>query len=104
MARIKRFSESDARHYYFLMKLFGLSLDKQDFAAKFGKTYSRAMWPFPPLLRLSGSVTEDATHVRLTDRGRYYWVAAMREFFIAVDTMRDRCRAGLPETPDLSPR
>ncbi|MDP8222231.1 MAG: coproporphyrinogen III oxidase family protein [Candidatus Lernaella stagnicola] len=99
VARRKRFSRRDAINYYFLMKLFGLTLDKQAFAAKFGRSYERAMFPFPPLLRWTGSVTEDADFVRLTDRGRYYWVAAMREFFIAVDTMRDRCRTNLLEPP-----
>ena len=92
VARVKTFSPKDYLYYDFLMKLFGLRMDKKQFAAKFGTTYNRGMFPLPWMLRISGSVTETADEVALTDRGRYYWVMAMREFFIGVDTMRDGCR------------
>jgi menaquinone C8-methyltransferase len=95
VARVREFGRYETILYHFLMKLFGLELDKQAFAERFGKSYARALFPLPPLLRLVGAVTEGERFVRLTDRGCYYWVMAMREFFIAVDTMRDRCRGEL---------
>ena len=45
------------------------------------------------LLRLVRAIRETDSTIELTDCGRYYWVMAMREFFIAVDTMRDACRS-----------
>jgi hypothetical protein len=41
---------------------------------------------------LCGALRDLPGRLALTDRGRYFWVMAMREFFIAVDTMRDVCR------------
>lgn len=92
IARVKKFTEKERIYYHFLIKLFGLTLDKDAFAARFGVTYGRALPLIAPALRLTGAVTEDAHTVALTDRGKYYWVMAMREFFKAVDTMRDECR------------
>jgi len=99
IARVKRFTDRERIYYHFLIKLFGLTLDKQDFAARFGVSYRRALPLIAPALRLTGSVTEDARTVTLTDRGKYYWVMAMREFFKAVDTMRDECRRLLAQPP-----
>ena len=47
-----------------------------------------ARWGLP-----LGEVGDEGYRLVLTDQGRYLWVMAMREFFIAVDTMRDVCRA-----------
>jgi coproporphyrinogen III oxidase-like Fe-S oxidoreductase len=90
--RIKKFSQREKMLYYFLMKLFGLRMNAADFEKAFGVSYSRALWPEVLLLTFLGALQETAGTVMLTDRGRYYWVMAMREFFIAVDTMRDYCR------------
>ena len=56
---------------------------------------------------LAGALTEDDEAWRLTDRGMYYWVLMMSEFFESVnrfrETMRARIRAELDE-PDLRGR
>jgi len=93
VTRVKRFTKREAMYYFMLMKLFGLSLDKGQFKKSFGKDIRQALPLEMLLLRLSGAVKESAASIELTDRGRYYWVMAMREFFIAVDTMRDYCRS-----------
>jgi len=92
---IKSFSARNKMQYYFLMKLFGLRMSTDDFKSVFGVSYARALWPEVLLLKLAGALRETAGSVALTDRGQYYWVMAMREFFIAVDTMRDACRNSL---------
>jgi hypothetical protein len=74
------------------MKLFGLELDKAAFQKAFGRPYTRELFLETLLLRLARAIRETDSTIQLTDRGRYYWVMAMREFFIAVDTMRDACR------------
>ncbi len=94
----KRFSRKEKMYYYLLMKLFGLELSKEDFRAAFGADPGGALPLETGLLRALGCVTDTNGTLRLTDRGRYYWVMAMREFFIAVDTLREKCRelAGRP--------
>lgn len=93
VAGMKRFSPQEQMHYYFLMKLFGLKMDKPAFAKRFGKSLEKAMPLERLLLKLSASVTETEKSLTLTDRGRYYWIMAMREFFIATDNLRDHCRS-----------
>ncbi|MEI6126342.1 MAG: coproporphyrinogen III oxidase family protein [Pseudomonadota bacterium] len=92
VTRVKRFSDRENLYYFILMKLFGLSLDKKAFEKAFSKSYGSSIWFETLILKLSGAIQESDTAVTLTDRGRYYWVMAMREFFIAVDTMRDYCK------------
>lgn len=96
ITRIKKFSEQEKIYYFFLMKLFGLSLSKAAFAQLRGQ-YSRTALVLEVLaLKLLGALRETEDAINLTDRGKYYWVMAMREFFIAVDTIRDHCRTAVP--------
>jgi hypothetical protein len=74
------------------MKMFGLSIYKNAFETKFGINCKRDLWLELRLLKLTRAIKESNNLIELTDRGAYYWVMAMREFFIAVDTMRDHCR------------
>jgi coproporphyrinogen III oxidase-like Fe-S oxidoreductase len=92
VGRVKKFSEKENKQYFLLMKLFGLTLYKTVFETESGQNYKKALWLEMLLLKLSRSVKESDSVIELTDRGKYYWVMAMREFFIAVDTMRDYCR------------
>ena len=81
------------------MKLFSTELPKTFFETDQGRRFKRELWPELTLLRLIGAVRDEPDRLVLTDQGRYLWVMAMREFFIAVDTMRDVCRkqAGVVE-------
>jgi len=92
ITRFKRFSRWETLAYIFLMKLFGLSLTAAELSqirARYGRL---ALVPELFILRLMGAVCGTKEGFTLTDRGKYYWVMAMREFFIAVDTLRDVCR------------
>jgi coproporphyrinogen III oxidase-like Fe-S oxidoreductase len=90
---MKKFSKQESMHYYFLMKLFGLSMDKSAFEKKFGKSLEKAMPLEKMMLKLSSSVKETEKTITLTEKGMYYWIMAMREFFIATDNLRDHCRS-----------
>lgn len=92
ITRVKKFTPQENRYYFLLMKLFGLALDKAAFQKAFGRPYTRELFFETLLLRLARAIRETGSIIQLTDRGCYYWVMAMREFFIAVDTMRDACR------------
>ncbi len=90
---VRPFSRRETIHYYLLMKLFGLKMSRVAFAERFGKDYSTLLPLEHFALTALGAVRETPSDIELTDRGRYLWVMAMREFFIAVDTMRDTFRA-----------
>ena len=40
---------------------------------------------------------EDADEITLSRKGKYLLVAMMRQFFISVNTVRDKARSVLPE-------
>ena len=92
VTRVRRFSRRETIAYYVLMQLFGLQLSDSAFCQRFGCSYRQALAPLLPLLKAAGAVSEQDGCLHLTDRGRYWWLMAMREFFVAVDTMRDVCR------------
>lgn len=99
IASVKKFTEKENMHYFLLMKLFGLSISKQSFEEKFGVSLNKALRGEMALLKLFNAVKESKDTIELTDRGRYYWVMGMREFFIAVDNLRDRCRDRVKKDP-----
>jgi hypothetical protein len=88
----RTFAIFDRVLYDLLMMLFGLRLD---FAA-LAKKYGSVAWAYLSLpflfLRLTGAVGNRMGSYFVTDRGRYYALITMREFFIAVNNFRDFCR------------
>lgn len=88
----RTFSKRQALYYYTLMKLFGMTLDKNRFQAKFQTAVDRALFPELFLLKSIRVLTDTGTELCLTEKGSYLWVIAMREFFKAVDNLRDQCR------------
>lgn len=96
-ALVKKFTRRETLCYGVLMKLFGLSLTRAELS-RLRSAHSRfALAPELRALRLAGAVRPTGDGWVLTDRGKYYWVMAMREFFIAVDALRDRCRAAVAD-------
>jgi len=89
---VKQFTRRETLHYMLLMKLFATELPKTFFETEQGRDFKKSLWPEIAALRLIGALRDEPDRLELTDRGRYFWVMAMREFFIAVDTMRDVCR------------
>lgn len=90
----KDFSPKDRARYDFLMKLFGLTLDLAASRAHATGSPYRFLWPEILFFRLLGGVQKKGSVLTLTERGQYYWVIMMREFFIAVNNFRDFCRSG----------
>ena len=94
---VKRFSSSQQIRYWFLMGLFGGSLDlgalKASFGARVRGGYARHSLAIGVLfLRLSGLIVRRGNALRLTDRGRYLWLVLMKEFFSGVNRLREFCR------------
>ncbi len=90
------FSKKQRMRYRFMMQLFGLRLDKQQFKRDFGCTVERGL---PAEMAFMASVGAFATNndeeLTLTAKGRYMMVVMMRQFFIGVNNLRDQARAAL---------
>ena len=88
----RHFTKREQMRYDFLMKLFGMKLDLTAFREKYGTDFYRYLWFDILAFTLAGGLCYSHGNLCLTDRGRYYWVIMMREFFIAVNNFRDFCR------------
>lgn len=93
------FSLRELARYAFLMGLFGMSLDPASFRRRFNAPIWWLLGPELMFFSLVGGIRLEGGKIRLTRRGRYYWVVMMREFFTGVDNFRDFSReaAGLLE-------
>ena len=92
ITRSRELLRREQLRYHLLMRLFGLRLDKAETRGRFGSSALRELWPEITALRLAGAVSDTGDELRLTRRGRYYWVVMMREFFTAVNRFRDTMR------------
>ncbi|MBI4634309.1 MAG: coproporphyrinogen III oxidase family protein [Deltaproteobacteria bacterium] len=92
----REFSFRDKVRYDFLMKLFGMKLDLEAMKEKYGSELMGVLWPDILVFSLIRAIRYWPPHLHLTEKGRYVWVILMREFFIAVNNLRDYCRARIP--------
>ena len=84
--------------YRFMMQLFGLRLDKKRWQEDFGCTVASGLPAEYAFMKSMGAFdVDDAEQITLTPKGRYLLVAMMRQFFIGVNSVRDKARAALPE-------
>ena len=85
------FTHTQQARYDFLMKLFGLKLDTSFLSKKYGGRGVGYLWREIFAFMLAGGLRYSRGTFYLTDRGRYYWIIMMREFFTAVNNFRDFC-------------
>jgi menaquinone C8-methyltransferase len=91
----KDFSLKERLRYDFLMKLFGMKLDLDSMARRYGIPIYRHLWPEITFFQMIGALKKRENILSLTKKGQYYWVLMMREFFVGVNNFRDFCRAEL---------
>ena len=89
----RRLSTAEQMMHAFLVRLFGLKLEKRWFMDRFGRRKLQALAPMLAALKLTGALRESKTAYRLTDRGMYYWVLMMASFFESVNAFREQMRA-----------
>lgn len=88
----KDFSIKEKLYYDFLMKLFGLNLDISQLKTKHRVNVYRYLLLEILFFRLINSLEKRGNILSLTEKGKYYWVLMMREFFTGVNNFRDYCR------------
>ncbi len=86
-------SEKERLLYDFMMQLFGLHMNKSDMRMKYGPNCRRKLWKELLGFKLLGALSETEKEFLVTEKGMYYWVIMMREFFIGVNNFRTQMRS-----------
>ena len=93
-----QFSKRDHMRYRFMMQLFGLRLDKKNWKNDFDCSVAGGLPAEYLFMKMNGAFdTDDDDCITLSPKGQYLLVAMMRQFFIGVNSVRDKARAALPE-------
>ena len=88
-----KFNKRDHMRYRLMMQLFGLRLDKRQWAQDFGCTVAAGLPAEYLFLKAAGAFDRDDDEaITLSSKGRYLLVAMMRQFFIGVNSLRDEAR------------
>lgn len=85
--------DTDRMRYALLVRMFGLGLDRAWAVEHHGRKFFRRLWGELLTLELLGAATRDARGWRLTEKGRYWLMLMMAEFFESVNAYRDAMRA-----------
>lgn len=92
---VREMTELERMRYDFLTRLFGLSLDKAFVRRKYGERFERRLWREMAFFRGIGALRDTGPRFELTERGMYYWVVMMREFFTGVNRFREQMRLNI---------
>jgi coproporphyrinogen III oxidase-like Fe-S oxidoreductase len=83
-------NEKENQRYYLLTKLFGMSLDRDAFAERFGGEIGHKLPAEMAFFKGLGLVSGDGT-LRVTEKGMYPVSVMMRDFFGSLNTLREYC-------------
>jgi coproporphyrinogen III oxidase-like Fe-S oxidoreductase len=86
----RRLTEKEHRRYYLLTKLFGMKLDEGDFHRRFQADISRELPLEMLFFRTFGLISGDG-QIQVTKKGMYPVSVMMREFFAALNGLREYC-------------
>ena len=84
--------EGDQMRYALLVRMFGLGLDREWAQRRYGSRFFRKVWGELRTLEVLGAVRRDTRGWRLTERGQYWLMLMMSEFFASVNVYRDGMR------------
>ena len=88
----RNLSEREHLYYYTLTKLFGMKMNSYDFSQRFGGDPHSKLKRELSLLKLFGLI-DDLDDVIVTRKGMYVVSVMMREFFAAINSLREYCVA-----------
>lgn len=97
-----RLGETDRMRYALLVQMFGLRLDRERALARHGKAFFRRLWGELLTLEAFGAARRDAKGWRLTERGMYWLMLMMSEFFESVNAYRDAMRGHVHAENEMS--
>jgi coproporphyrinogen III oxidase-like Fe-S oxidoreductase len=85
-------SRSDQMRYSLLVKMFGLGLNREWASQQFGGAFFKTVWPELKTLELLRAARRNKEGWELTERGMYWLVLMMSEFFESVARYREAMR------------
>jgi menaquinone C8-methyltransferase len=85
----RRLTEREHLRYYVLTKLFGMSLNPEKFRQRFDADVNQKLRLELAFCRLFGLV-KDNNQIQVTPRGMYTVCVMQKEFFAALNTLRER--------------
>jgi coproporphyrinogen III oxidase-like Fe-S oxidoreductase len=86
----RKLSEREHLRYYMLTKLFGMALDSEKFRARFGADINGKLFWELAFFRLCGLVKDNRKQIEVTPQGMYTMCVMQKEFFAALNTLRER--------------
>jgi coproporphyrinogen III oxidase-like Fe-S oxidoreductase len=92
VVRTRRLTDEERIRLDFLLKLFGLSLDKAATDDNFAGRFQKILWKELLAMRVCGFLKDTGPTLQLTQRGMYLWVVLMREFLNSVNELRAAAR------------
>ena len=99
-----RLSDADQMRYALLVRMFGLGLDREWAMKRHGPKFFRTLWGELRTLEVLGAARRDAHGWRLTERGMYWLMLMMSEFFESVNAYRDAMRIHVHEELEAAQR
>jgi menaquinone C8-methyltransferase len=96
-------STTDAMRYALLVRMFGLGLDREWALRRYGPKFFRRLWGELRTLEVLDAARPDERGWQLTERGRYWLMLMMSEFFESVNTYREAMRLHMHEEGEPSP-
>jgi coproporphyrinogen III oxidase-like Fe-S oxidoreductase len=87
---LRRLTERENLRYYLLTKLFGMKLDTEAFRKRFQGKIGRKLWTELTFFMSFGIVSGDGV-LKVTEKGMYPVSVMMRDFFAALNTLREYC-------------
>ncbi len=84
----RKLTEREHLRYFMLTKLFGMSLDPEKFWQRFGADIDRKLWLEMAFFKLFGLVKNNGV-LRVTPKGMYTLCVMQKEFFAALNTLRE---------------
>jgi coproporphyrinogen III oxidase-like Fe-S oxidoreductase len=91
VVRWRFLSEQEYLRYYLLTKIFGLKVDKEQFRRQFGADIHHKLGIELKLLKIARAISEDSRCIRVNPQGMRTVSLMMREFFAALNTLREIC-------------
>jgi coproporphyrinogen III oxidase-like Fe-S oxidoreductase len=85
----RRLSEREHQRYYMLTKLFGMSLDADKFRERFKADVNQKLFWEMSFFKMFGLVKGNK-QIQVTPKGMYTLCVMQKEFFAALNTLRER--------------
>ena len=91
IVRTRRLSATEQYRYYMLTRFFGTSLNTQQFRQRFNSDIHASLWAELLFFKTAGIIREKNGVISVTRRGMYPVGTMMKEFFAALNTLREYC-------------